>query len=181
MHGLILAELQRYVETHVGSQAWNTVCRRAQTNTTAYTHSGEYPEGDLGALVIAGSEILNVPINALLEDFGAFMVPDLMTVCSNHLKPEWRALDLLEHPERHRLLAERLTGRSITPPVIRTERLSEREVRLVYGSDRRMCALTRGIIRGIFSHFREVGAVRESACMHKGAPHCVIYATRLGN
>ena len=181
MHGLILTEWQRYVQTNVGPQAWAAACRRAQVTTTSYVASGEYPENDLAALVLAGAELLNVPIQSLLEDFGVFLVPGLMEVCQPHLPREWRCLELLEHPDRSRMLAERLTGRSLVPPVVRTERLSDREVRLVYGSERRMCALTRGIIRGMFSHYGEVGTVRETACMHKGAPQCVIYATRLGN
>ena len=181
MHGVILAELQRYVQTNVGSLAWADTCRLARVGTTSYALSGEYPEGDLSALVTAASEVLNMPLQELLEDFGVFMAPDLMTSCAGHMPPEWRALDLLESPDRHRRLAERLTGRSVVSPILGAERLSEREVRIVYGSPRRMCGLTRGLIRGILRHFREVGQVRESACMLKGAPSCVIYVTRLSN
>jgi hypothetical protein len=181
MHGLILAELQRYVHTNVGPQAWVDACRIARVSSTTYTLHHEYPESDLAALVAAGAQVLNVPAQALLEDFGHFMVPGLMTVCAPHLPPSWGALDVLESQERHLLLAERLTGRAVTPAVVLAERLSEREVRITYGSQRRLCGLTRGIVRGILSHFREVGAVRETDCMLRGYPQCIIHVTRIGN
>ena len=181
MHGLILAELQRYVHTNVGPQAWVDACRIACVGSTAYTMQHEYPEGDLAALVAAGAQVLNVPAQSLLEDFGHFMVPGLMTVCAPHLPPSWGALDVLESPERHLLLAERLTGRAVTPAVVHAERLSQREVRITYGSERWMCGLARGIVRGILAHFREVAAVRETDCMLRGAPACIIDVTRIGS
>jgi len=181
MHGLILAELQRYIETNVGPWSWQEACRRAGVGRTSYTIWDTYPDTDLPALVQAGSGVTGVPVPAMLEDFGAFMVPALMRVCARHVPDGWSAMDLLADTERPLQLATRLTGRSVTVPLLRAERVSPRAVRIIYGSPRRMCGLARGIVRGILAHYREIGAIRETACMHDGAPHCEILVTRLAS
>ena len=181
MHGLMLAELQRYIEDNVGPHSWQETCRQAGVGRTSYNRLDDYPETDLGELLVAGARVIGVPLDSMLEDFGTFMVPGLMHSCAPHIPGEWRVLDLLQDETRMRLLAERLTGRSVRPLPVNSLRLSEREVRISYGSERRLCGLTRGIIRGLLAHFREIGTVKETACMLKGADRCVIEVTRLGN
>ena len=48
------------------------------------------------------------------------------------------------------------------------------EVTLAYASPRKLCAVARGIGRGIATHFGETLSIRESSCMHRGAPACII-------
>ena len=41
-----------------------------------------------------------------------------------------------------------------------------------YSSQRKMCALAKGIVKGIASHFKEAVSITESQCMLKGDPTC---------
>jgi hypothetical protein len=90
------------------------------------------------------------------------------------LKREWRTLDVIEHTEEtiHRVVRMRQPGAQ--PPLLRAERTSPNEVVLFYDSPRRLCAVARGIGRGVANHFQEPIVIEERRCMHRGDPGCVI-------
>ena len=114
----------------------------------------------------------------LMEDFGAFLVPTLLRTHAASIRPEWNALDILANAEHH-ARATRLIEPDIVPAPVRAERVSDREVCIRYSSSRKLCCVVRGMARGVLMHYREVGTVKESACMHRGAPECVIMVKRL--
>jgi predicted hydrocarbon binding protein len=47
-------------------------------------------------------------------------------------------------------------------------------VLITYDSPRKLCAVARGIVRGVASHFGERIAIEGRRCMHRGDPHCLI-------
>jgi predicted hydrocarbon binding protein len=51
-------------------------------------------------------------------------------------------------------------------------------VLVTYTSERKLCAVAKGIIQGIASHFQERVVIRERECMLKGAPACLISVRR---
>jgi hypothetical protein len=77
----------------------------------------------------------------------------------------------LEHTEAaiHTVVRRQTPGAE--PPQLSCLRPNPREVIVTYGSSRRMCAVAKGIIRGIAAHFGENVAVQEPQCMLKGASH----------
>jgi len=64
------------------------------------------------------------------------------------------------------------------PPELRCQRVGPDEVVVVYSSARKMCAVAKGIARGMARHFQETVAVNESACMLVGAKECPISVRR---
>lgn len=52
--------------------------------------------------------------------------------------------------------------------------MSSDEVVITYSSERKLCAVAKGIVKGIGAHFQERISIRESECMLKGAPACRI-------
>jgi hypothetical protein len=174
MHGIVHAELQKFVIARHGRPAWQELLKQSNVGTKAYLVSQHYPDSDVIALVTTASRMTGTPVPQLLEDFGEFIVPDLVDMYRPFLSPDWRTLDLLEHTEGtiHRVV--RLRNPGATPPELRCRRLSAGEVRVSYNSARKMCALARGIIRGLAKHFEETVQIEEGACMHRGAPSCEI-------
>lgn len=55
------------------------------------------------------------------------------------------------------------------PPELRCTRAETDEVVLEYASERRMCALAKGIAKGIAGHYGERIAIDEDTCMLDGS------------
>jgi predicted hydrocarbon binding protein len=174
MHGLIHLQLQRFVESRHGAEVWRELNRRAGLESRVITALQSYPDEDMTRLVTEAVGLTGVPAADLLEAFGQFLAPAYLSVYSSLVKPDWRTLELLENTERtiHRVVRVRQPG--ATPPVLSVERTSDTEVLVTYGSHRRLCAVARGIIRGVAAHYREQVYINERTCMLRGGDACRI-------
>ncbi len=176
MHGIILTELQRFVTQKHGAETWTEILRRAGLGNPVYLTSATYPDSDVVAIVTAASKLSGIPPADLLEDFGAALVPGLVQVYGRLVKRGWRTLDLIEHTEGTMHSVVRRQNPGAEPPRLRCTRVRPDEVLVTYTSDRKLCAVAKGIIRGIAAHFQEHIVIRERECMLKGAPACLISA-----
>ncbi len=180
MHGSIFLELKKYVETKLGPPAWTALVEKSGLKSGEFSPLQEYPDGDALALVTTAVAITGTPADALLEDFGAFIAPDLLEMFWGSIRPEWKTLDVIEHTEEtiHRVV--RLKNPGARPPELKVSRPSPDEVRIDYRSARKMCAVARGIARGMAAHFKETVVVSEPECMHRGDARCLIAVKRTG-
>jgi hypothetical protein len=121
-----------------------------------------------------------LPATKLLEDFGEYLVPTYLSLYATLLKPGWRTLEVLENTEEtiHRVVRLRHPGAA--PPRLRTLRTSPTAVLLTYDSPRRLCAVARGIGRGVAKQFGEALRITDRLCMHRGDPSCEIVFERVG-
>ncbi|HKQ20144.1 MAG TPA: heme NO-binding domain-containing protein [Candidatus Eisenbacteria bacterium] len=179
MHGIILSELKRFVEARHGAPTWPLLLERAGAANARYLANETYPDRDVAAIVEAVSAMTGVEEQAVLEDFGEFIAPDLLDVYSALIRPEWRTLDVILNTERTVHTVVRMRSQGAAPPELKCVRTGPDEVILTYDSPRRMCGVAKGIGRGLGKYFHEDIAIAESACMHKGAPACVISFRRL--
>ena len=179
MHGVIFAQLKKFVETrHGGTAAWNGVRNEAGLGARAYFSVQKYPDEEMRALVGAAAKLTGRPADSLLEDFGAFLAPELVRMYRSMIPAEWTALDLLEHTETRMHKVVRMNDAEATPPHLRVRRASPASVVIDYQSPRRLCAVAKGIARGIGEQYNERLVVEERRCMHKGAPACEILISR---
>jgi predicted hydrocarbon binding protein len=109
-------------------------------------------------------------VTQLLEGFGEFITPKLFSMYRTVISKEWRTLDLVENTES--VIHTVVRSRGGTPPVLSVERKDATELVVSYGSKRKLCALARGIIRGIAKHYGERVTIAEPQCMHTGAKSC---------
>lgn len=179
MHGIILSELKRFVEARHGAPAWPRLLERAGLPDARYLANETYPDRDAAAIVEAASTMTGVEAQSILEDFGEFVAPHLLEIYGALIRPEWRTLDVILHTERTVHTVVRIRSHGATPPELKCARTGPEEVVLTYDSPRKMCGVAKGIGRGLGKHFQEDIAIFESACMHKGAPACVISFRRL--
>jgi predicted hydrocarbon binding protein len=119
-----------------------------------------------------------MPAPQLLERFGEFIVPDLVKVFGPFIKREWAALDLLENTESVIHRAVRLQDAKASPPQLHITRASPSQVTIEYSSPRRLCAVAKGIMRGIATHYAEPITIHETSCMHSGDRVCRLVATK---
>jgi hypothetical protein len=158
MHGIIFHEMKKYVVTKLGDHAWDSLLTASGLGFKNYLATGQYPDQEA----------------VLLEDFGAFIVPDLAKVYGGLIKSEWKTLDLLENVEKviHEVI--RRQDPNAKPPRLVCSRPSMGEVHITYTSPRKMCSVAKGIISGLAALYGEKVQTKETTCMHKGDNACNI-------
>lgn len=170
MHGLVFAELERFVTRVHGASQWQLVLAQAQMTSHVFVAVGTYPDADLMKLVQSACAVTRTPVTQLLEGFGEFITPTLFSMYRTVIAKEWRTLDLVENTER--VIHTVVRSRGGTPPVLSTQRTDATHLLVTYGSQRKLCALARGIIRGIAKHYHEQVFITETSCMLTGAKNC---------
>jgi Haem-NO-binding len=147
MHGVIFAELRSYAETKHGNGTWDALLERAGLTGRTYLPIKDYSDADAIALVGAASALTGLRVASVLEDFGEFIVPDLIKMYGHLLKPEWNTIDVIDNTEQTVHSVVRIKNPGAKPPQLQTVRRSTDEVSLNYSSPRKMCALAVGIGR----------------------------------
>ncbi|HLG03190.1 MAG TPA: heme NO-binding domain-containing protein [Bacteroidia bacterium] len=155
MHGFIFSELQKYVTQKLGESAWEKLLSDSNLNGKKYFIVKVYPDKELEDILATAVKITGLSRDAILEDFGNYLVPHLFNFYGSLLNPEWKTLDVLEQTEKTMHTAVRYGDKTATPPALVCERLNDKTVNIKYTSDRHMSALGVGIIKGIASHFNE--------------------------
>lgn len=61
MHGIIHAELKKYVDAKHGSEAWRAILQEAGLANDIYLPLNTYPDADAVAIVTAASKLTGVP------------------------------------------------------------------------------------------------------------------------
>lgn len=175
MHGIIFSELRKYIETKTGDKGWDELMAKVGLGTKLYTPFGAYPDAEIVALVTAASEKTGRPAYAVLEDFGEFIAPTLISMYGHLLDPKWKTIDVLEHVEDTVHTVVRVKNQGAAPPILKITRTGPSEAVLKYDSPRKLCAVAKGIAKGVGKHFKENLSIAETQCMHRGAPHCTIH------
>jgi hypothetical protein len=155
MHGIIFKEMQRYVSKKFGLPAWYALLKRVALDQQLYLPTQHYPDEEITALIAGVSRLSGQPVPATLEDFGEFLVPNLLQVYGSMINSGWRTLDLLEHTENTMHRVVRFVDQSAHPPRLLCTRTGPDEVVLHYASARNMSSLGMGIVRGFARHYGE--------------------------
>jgi predicted hydrocarbon binding protein len=173
MHGLIFAELKKYVGSKFDAKTWEVLLEKSGLKGNMYVAASVYPDRDILSLVNTACELTGLGVSAILEDFGGFIAPDLISQYSFLVKPEWTFLDFLCNTEEtiHKVMR---FHQGVTPPRLVVTRVGEDKVIIVYDSARKMCALLRGIVKGAARHYREEVNIMESSCMLQGDSACMV-------
>lgn len=172
MQGILLSEFERFAESSLGPSSWRAIRAHSGLAGRVYLPVREYPDDELEVLVRAACHVVRKSRAELLERFGEFLVPGLLSVYGAMVKPTWRTLDVLEHAETVMHGAVRVRTPGAAPPRLHARRVAPNLVRIEYTSERRMCACARGIVQGLGAHFGETLVIGEPSCMLAGAARC---------
>ena len=161
MHGIIHAELKKYVETKHSRDAWTAILEQAGLEKKTYLATSAYPDEEAVAIVTTASQLTGTPADQMLEDFGEFIVPSLMNLYKALVKPEWGTMEMLLSTENtvHRVVRMRNPGAE--PPELRFEQTDTKELKFFYNSPRQMSAVAKGIIKGVAKHYGDTVVIRE--------------------
>jgi hypothetical protein len=169
---LIFTELEKFVAETAGPKTWRAAVEQAGLGAHVYRPVASYPDAELERIVARLARVTRKPAAELIEAFGAKLAGSLLNTYASLLAPDWRTLDLIEHVGDTIHGVIQLRERGAQRPLLRGARVSPGEVELIYGSQRRLCALARGLARGVAHHNDEQLRVEERECMHSGAPVC---------
>lgn len=178
MKGIINKGIQELVEAQFGPEAWEKVKSQAGCDEAFFAISLDYPDEMTLALVKAASEFAGLPAETVMVEFGKFVVP-------NTLKKHYATYFALAGSSPREFLlnmnrvheeATQSIGNAI-PPRFEYEELPDGRLLMHYESERRLCAVLRGLILGVGLLFDQELEVRETACMHNGASRCTMEVT----
>jgi hypothetical protein len=167
-------ELSRYADAREGPGAWTTIRQEAGLPSDFFLITDDYPAEDFMALCGHTASRTGQSLEALLQDFGTFLVPGLLGIYGTLVDPKWDVLAFLEHTEAVIHRAVRIAHPEARPPALRVVRSSEDEVTVIYRSPRRLCALACGIIAGVAQHYESPVRIHQDTCMGRGDPECRI-------
>ncbi len=178
MQGVILVGLRKFVRERLGDGVWRTVQEEAGVTDRVYLPVHAYPDEELAALVTSISRLTGMSTALVLESFGDYIVGDLLKTYSSVLDPSWKMLDLVAHCDEIFERASRRHGGDASAVPVKARPGPSGEVVLVYSSPLKLCALVKGIVRGLGSHLEQPVLLDEICCTANGASTCEI-AVRL--
>ena len=178
MHGLILVQLQKFAQQTLGPEEWRRALSKSGLDRTTFSAGLVYEDQQALELIVLAAETLNVPVDEVVEMFGRFISTELLRLYHRVIKPQWRTLDIIENTETFIHSAVRVGNPGAVPPVLDAIRVSENELQLLYSSDRKLCKLAIGIIKGLADHFQEVIEIHKDSCMLQGDPFCTFRLIR---
>jgi predicted hydrocarbon binding protein len=174
MHGLIFSELRKYVETKFDAKTWDSLQEKAGLRGNLYLASSVYPDSDLLSLLTTACKMTGLASREILEDFGDFIIPDLIRQYSFLVRPEWTLVDFLCNTEDtiHKIVR---FHPGVAPPHLVVCRVSDDRVTISYDSKRKMCALLKGMVKGAARHYSTSVSIVESRCMLQGDLECTVH------
>ena len=155
MHGSIFVFLKRFVESTYDFSTWIKLLEDAGVERSTYTMHEMYPTQELTAIVDAASEITEIPVPALHEKFGIFLVPDLLLIYQKYIDPNWRTFDMLLNTENVMHGAVRKEDNRASPPILNVSKVNQNLLVIDYFSKRKMAGVAIGIIKGIAHYYNE--------------------------
>lgn len=171
MHGSVFTEFRHWITESHSPAVWSAVLDRTGL-ADEFRPLEIYPDEQFAALLGAAVEELGRDQAKILFDFGEFIAPALIRMYWGAVRPEWTALDLIEHTDDtiHKIV--RLKNPEALPPYLKAERLGKDEVLIIYTSPRRLCALAKGISTGVGTFYREQLVIEDKTCMDRGDSDC---------
>ena len=181
MYGVIFHFLRNYViERHGGKATWQALLEAQGYRYKMYFPVVDYPDEELVNLVQTASKALKVPVPEVLEDFGAYVGPELINFYHMYIKGDnLSTFDVIELAGStiHDVIHEHNPNRH--PPQLSAYRESPEVLMVYYHSHRRLCSVVKGIIRGLGEKYGEMFAIHETQCMYKGADQCIMRVSKL--
>lgn len=164
----LLAEM---VEEQFGLAAWNELLEKAGYDGV-YTAAGMYEDAELLDLVARASEMTGVPSDQLVFAFGEFMFPSYVSRYPDLIDGSIGFLSFLETIDTVIHVEVKKIYPGAKTPSFQYHRTGPESLVLRYQSDRKMCTLAEGLIRGAANHYQTEYTLEHSPCMKHGADHC---------
>jgi hypothetical protein len=169
VHGLIFASLRDYTAVRLGeARAVELWADRIFETTQAY--DDQWFAAQLERLVTASGDSMD----EVQRGFGSFAAQSTFAgLYPAYFEESGDTFTFLLGIEEkiHELVRATIPG--AYPPKLHVQPLNQAGVLVSYTSERRLCRLLEGLVRGTAEHYGETLVVEEIQCMRQGDPGCV--------
>ena len=159
-----------------GERVWDDVLEAAGSQGV-YTAVGSYPDEELNALVGAAASMLDVAPDDLVREFGRKAIPHFAERYPQFFTPhaDTRSFVLTLNDVIHPEVRKLFPGADV--PTFDFSTPDERTVELAYVSTRRLCSFAEGLTLGAADHYGQTVEIRQTECMKRDDPRCVLVCT----
>ncbi|MBF0621127.1 MAG: heme NO-binding domain-containing protein [Magnetococcales bacterium] len=176
MHGIILSKLANFVQTEFPESYFSALCDETTLSRYLKPLNRQVPEKEVQTILSTLSYQTGQPIRQILEHFGRHIAPDLIetSMYFSPMEHDWQLGDLLNHAIRtiHEQLKKH--NPTLAPPDLSIDILDDSDIRIIYKSNKRLCAFLIGIVKGTAAYLDTRISIIEDVCMHRGDNQCVI-------
>ncbi len=178
MKGAVFIAFNQMVEDQVGIDIWERLLVEVTPESGGiYTSVEDYPDSELFSMVGTLSDIVDVPVPVLVEQFGAYLFDVLNTkypMFSAEQKDFFefiKSIDGVIHREVRKLYE------NPNLPDLYCENVDDKTLSIKYQSPRKLCFLAEGLIRGAAKYYDVNYELQHNKCMHDGSDHCLLHLT----
>jgi hypothetical protein len=181
MYGLVNKAVEDLITTKFGAQAWEEITEKAGVDDTGFISMDPYPDEVTYGLVTAAAEILETPVDQLLEAFGEYWTlytaregyGDLLSISGKDFESFLENLDNL-----HTRIA--LSFPELRPPTFAVERNEVGDLVLHYHSEREgLASMVRGLVKGLANMFKVDIRIEQTASKADGGDHDIFLIKQL--
>ena len=174
MQGVIFDQLERYAVRELGGDALARIRDLTGSGATGYRFDSDYPDEGFQVILRGVAEATGRTTEQVAEDFGRALVPALFDIYGFLVDPSWNFFEFLLKTETTIHRGVKLNSRGARPPVIQAALIGSKTIKIAYRSERRLCRVAFGIIRGAASRYGVEITIAEELCMLRGDPECLI-------
>ncbi len=178
MHGFFFEELLKFVRFRWNLSMEKRLLSMSGLSHRQYTSKRYYADEEMVMLLLNLSKLVNIPISSILCDLGEFLVPSYYKRYEKFFSSHSSLFDFLKAFEEttHRYVRAHTQG---NPPEIKFLGYESEDVAIVtYFSERRLCDLAKGMLKGFARLYDEEIEVVERQCLLEDAKHCELVLTR---
>jgi len=178
MKGIINKGIQELVEAKFGAEAWDKIKELAKCEEPFFSARENYSDQMTVDLANAASEVSGLPLETVLVEFGKFWITNTGAESyPTFFKLAGRAARefLMNMDKVHKQVTKNVLNAK--PPSFEYEELPDGRLLMHYRSERKLCAVLRGLILGVGIYFDEELQVKETACMNNGESQCTMEVT----
>jgi hypothetical protein len=171
--GIIFNLAEDVVSREHGDVMWDDILDAAGVGGS-YTSLGSYPDSDLFAIIAAAAKRLDTDPDSVLRHVAEGAMPLLAERYPQFFSPHQDTcsfvltLNDIIHPEVRKLYP----GAGV--PTFTYDQVDANTVTMGYSSERRLCVLAEGFVRGAARHYGQQVKLDQPTCMLRGDDECLL-------
>ena len=178
MLGLVYTTLADMIEENYGLATWNRYVREAEIpNNGAFTYGALYPDTQMTRLIEVIEKDLNAPRSDILRNYGHYMFGAIKNTYIDLIAPYKSAKEFLLHVEGHIHQTVAQIHQHAAMPIFEYIDPGENQLIMLYRSDRKMCYVAEGMIKGVCDHYNTEVDITHPVCLLEGDDHCRLELT----
>lgn len=175
MRGFLIVRLQEYVQGKFGRDVWLSILQSVGLPTTKlYFSQTSYPDDEFYRIIGESIRLSGMKNDPFFEEFGYSLGPIFLITLKPMLKPEWKAIDILEHIQEFNYHMLQQGEQPVNMGQFNVLRKTNDTIQIEYSSPRQLCHLAIGLFKSIANQLDEELTINQSKCMLHGDAKCIL-------